>query len=484
VPEIRDLSADELQRETRLYRFLHQVNVVTDTAKRLQEKGDDLGVTMKAEEGGPLQMELRTPHLQTSMELAVVIEPVVRTTSDIHYSAILETCRVAKPSPEIEAFIAKATRAADRINQGKMQLNINGETQTPEWIYGRFMDKMVNAGDIEARDYEKNLDHDPVMRDLLVFQFYDYCMNMIRFLAWLRDTLKVGKFLPEGAPRDFLCIVCRRTGDEVSFTKAEHTLPEALGNTHSILPRGYYCDECQDLIAPTEAKVVDAIPFAMTRLWFVKHTKAGKFPSSKLGAVRYSKTKPNHIQMDIFAGKKAFPETTSIGDGKVNLRLTGKSKFDHVALGRMLVKAALGAMTIELGRAYVLHSRFDAAREFVRTGKGLHVRLVVGKKTSPNPQMAVEWHELTNGGVGVVMLVHGIEFAFAATPVPDETPPPPEILEKVEVFDLWNPSPIPHYKAGSAPSECWRDIHAADGLHRLWDEGSARNSSVRPGGNA
>ncbi|EFK09944.1 conserved domain protein [delta proteobacterium NaphS2] len=45
------------------------------------------------------------------------------------------------------------------------------------------------------------------------------------------------------------------------------------------------------------------------------------------------------------------------------------------------------------------------------------------------------------------MYVHGIEFAFAATPVPDETPPPAEILDKVEIFDLWRADSPPHYTA-------------------------------------
>ena len=447
---IHDLSKDELVQETRIYRFLHQINICTDTAKRLQKKGSDLGIKMKAEVGGPLEMEFRPPHLQTITELAVVIEPLVRQPSDIHYEAILDLCRKEKESEELVSLITEATTASDKIRKGTMRLNLNGEKRTPVWIYERYMDKMVNVGDVEAREYEENLNRAPIMRDMLLFQFYDYCMNMVGFLVWLQGVLKDGKFLPEGASRDYLCIICRSTGVQAAFTKVEHTLPEALGNTHSVLPRGYYCDECQDLMAPIEAKVVVAMPFAMTRLLFTKHTKSGKFPSTKLGVVHYQKTKPNHLLMDVFAGKKAIPRVKDEGDGKVSFDLTGKSKFDHIALGRVLVKASLGAMTLEVGREYVLNPRFDAAREFIRTGKGLHARLLIGKRSSTNPQMVVQWQDLTNGGAGVVLLVHGFEFVVAATPVPNEEPPPREILEKMEVFDLWNPGPTPHYRLSAA----------------------------------
>ncbi len=448
--EIHDLSKEELEQETRIYRFLHQINIVQDSAKRLEKKGGNLGIQIKAEEKNPFQMEFRPPHFQTSTELAVVIEPLVHRFSDIHYEAIIKLCLMQNNSQELQALVAEATAAAERIKKGAIQLVLNGDERTPDWIYNRFMDKMVNVGDLEAREYEQNLNRDPIMRDLLMFQFYDYCMNMTRFLVWLKRALKDGRFLPKGALRDHLCILCCRTGDEAVFTKVEHTLPEALGNTHSVLPRGYCCNDCQVIMAPVESKVMESIPFAMTKLLFTKHTKAGRFPSAKLGAVHYKKMKPNHLRMEDFAGKKARPKVEGSENGRVSFNLSGASKFDHIALGRVLVKAALGGMSLEKGRKYVLNRRFDAAREFVKTGKGLHVRLLMGKKSSPNSRMVAQYQHLTNGGVGALMLVHGIEFVFAVTPVPDETMPSLDVLDKVEVFDLWNPDPPPHYHAGAA----------------------------------
>ena len=444
---VRDLSRDEIEQETRIYRFLHQINIVRDTAKRLLKKGPRLGIQMKAEKGGPLQMELRQPDIQTATELAVVIEPLVRKSSDIHYDAILELCRSQNESADLVALHEKATTEVAGINKGGMQLVHNDQERTPEWVYERFMDKMVNVGDIEAREYEESLNRDPILRDLLLFQFYGYSMNMIRFLIRLQEALRSGEFLPKGASRDYICITCCRSGDDVDFTKVEHTLPEALGNTHSVLPRGYCCDKCQDIMAPVEAKIMETLPFAMTKLFFTKYTKAGRFPKAKLGQIHYYKTKPNHLRMDVFSGKAGLPDAQEAGDGKVKFNLTASSRFDHISLGRVLVKAALGGMALEKGRACVLDARFDPAREFIRTGQGLHARLLMGKKSSPNPKMVVQWHELANAGAGVLMLVHGIEFAFAATPVPDETPPPAEILDKVEIFDLWRADSPPHYTA-------------------------------------
>jgi hypothetical protein len=156
--------------------------------------------------------------------------------------------------------------------------------------------------------------------------------------------------------------------------------------------------------------------------------------------------------MDVFAGKQAFPKTKDIGDGKVSITLTGSSRFDHRALGRVLVKAALGGMVLEKGRDYVLDPRFDPARQFVRTGQGLHARLIMARKSTPRPELEVRWWDFADGSAGVVLVVHGIEFAFPATPVSDETPPSTTILEHVEVFDLWSDAPTPHYRRASPES--------------------------------
>jgi hypothetical protein len=188
----------------------------------------------------------------------------------------------------------------------------------------------------------------------------------------------------------------------------------------------------------------------MTRLLFTKHTKSGKFPTAKLGQVHYQKTKLNHLQVDVFGGNKLMPQGDDAGNGRVRFNLDATSKFDHIALGRVLVKAALCAMTLELGRNYVLNERFDPAREFIKTGKGLHARLLMQKKATPAPGMAIEWQDFTDGGAGVVIHVHGIHFVFAATPISIEDPPSKEIMREMEVFDLWNPGPTPHYRLEEA----------------------------------
>jgi hypothetical protein len=64
--------------------------------------------------------------------------------------------------------------------------------------------------------------------------------------------------------------------------------------------------------------------------------------------------------------------------------------------------------------------------------------------------MAIEWQDFTDGGAGVVIHVHGIHFVFAATPISIEDPPSKEIMREMEVFDLWNPGPTPHYRLEEA----------------------------------
>jgi len=40
------------------------------------------------------------------------------------------------------------------------------------------------------------------------------------------------------------CIWCKRMSPEVQFNSLSHVLPEAVGNTKWILPRGTVCDPC------------------------------------------------------------------------------------------------------------------------------------------------------------------------------------------------------------------------------------------------
>jgi HNH endonuclease len=431
-----DLSKEELGQETQIYRFLHQVKIVKDTARRLEKKGAHLGLTMQAEKGGPLEMQIQAPHLQTITELAVTLEPLIRDSSDISYTAMLDFCAKTNSSIELDKFVTNAKATAQKIKTGPMTLQVGKEIRPADWIYERFMDRLINASDVAASEYQNNLDRNSVVRDLLMFQFYNYCLEMGGFVLWLENAIKRGKFLPKGALRDFVCVLCKRTAATQKFSKVEHTLPESLGNTHSVLPLGYCCDECQGVMAPVEAKVVKSVPFAMTRLWFTKYTKSGKFPSAKLGAVHYAKTKPNLLRVDSYSRRTGLVKTMSEADGTVAGTLTGSSKFDPIALGRVLMKGALGAMALEMDRDYVLDPRFDPARFFVLTGQGLHTRLLMRRTTKPNPQLEIRWWDLSKRGAEVVILIHGIEFAFVTAPVQDSSVLSPEVLDEFLVFEL------------------------------------------------
>src|SRR6266542_1977239 len=123
-----DLSTQELEQETRIYRFLHQVKIVKDTAQRLEKKGNELRLTMKAKEGGPLEMQMQVPHLQTITEQAVTIEPLIRDSSDISYSAMLDLCTKTNPSVALDEFVSKVKAAAEKIKAGPITLKLGTET--------------------------------------------------------------------------------------------------------------------------------------------------------------------------------------------------------------------------------------------------------------------------------------------------------------------------------------------------------------------
>ena len=75
------------------------------------------------------------------------------------------------------------------------------------------------------------------------------------------------------------CIFCKQNSD--SCVSVEHIVPESLGNTEHILPKGWVCDSCNNYIAiKVEKPFLDSMFGRHSRFWMQVPNKKGRIPSA------------------------------------------------------------------------------------------------------------------------------------------------------------------------------------------------------------
>ena len=459
---VTDLGTEELAIETSVYRMRNQLRVAGRVVERLKAKGGGPRFRMSAKQGGPLQTETTTADPRTSTELAVVMSPFLLPSSDLYVDKLLDLLGGITSDAEVTGFVAQAKDALVAARTKSLNVTINGKALDAGAVFEEIARNILFADDTAAIQYRAKLESDPFMGPLKWFVFHDHCLEVYGFLVRLMGFFEAAEGRLPRFQRDYLCIYCKRA--DARFSTVEHTLPESLGNNHSVLPRGYVCDDCQRQSADIEQVVLDQVPFALTKILAVQHTKKGKFPSARFPQVHLERTSPNSIRMTGQGGKSPIVNEKRLPDGTISFQIQGTStRFDHVAVGRVLVKGALGGMALEKGRDYVLDARFDAAREFIRTGKGLNNRLALFKENKPSGLMQLSWVDRPELGVAAHLVIHGTNFLIGLTEKP-LIPPDPELLARAFVFDLWNPEPGPHHTLPKeVPGDARVDAPSNDG---------------------
>lgn len=74
------------------------------------------------------------------------------------------------------------------------------------------------------------------------------------------------------------CLFCKLPSD--AATSVEHVIPQSLGNSQVILPRGMICDPCNNYIArKIEQPLLAHESFRNLRAWYRIPNKRGRHPS-------------------------------------------------------------------------------------------------------------------------------------------------------------------------------------------------------------
>jgi|GEM_PF-3331462 len=164
----------------------------------------------------------------------------------------------------------------------------------------------------------------------------------------------------------FKCLFCLRS--DVLFTRAEHPIPESLGNDDWTLPLGFVCDGCNQYFGTkVEKEVLSGPPFIFERLNYVIKSKRGRLPIYK--ARPGLRLLPSGFKdLILLHAEERYVKhyRSTLGHGPLVIPMPKRSAF---YISRFLLKIGL---EILLGVSYVnaYSANFDAARKYARYGDG------------------------------------------------------------------------------------------------------------------
>lgn len=416
------------------YIFRHNYYRVEQAAKRLSRKDGSFSLSLSVEEGGPLETEIRTPDDDATMEFALAMAKFLRSGSDWSIEHYMSHLREIGGTEHAE-FLDQAQQTLDSIKTGRMKLKAGEREWTAQQAYQTMAERVIFANDLDAIKFLNQLDQDPSFKALLWKLYHDYCLDSWKLLQQIHTYREENGLYPPSVDRDPHCIYCStQDGD---FSHVEHTLPEALGNELSFLPRGFVCGRCKDQLDELEDGIQKVFPFSMVLPFTRLGSKKGKLPKSKFAEVHVEKKSPNRI---VFEGQLDRPpfESREHEDG-VELTWTTKGRFDAHKVARILYKAALGAIALEKGRDHALDKRFDGVREYILEGGTFPNKLGVFKEGVPGPGIQMRWIEF-DGTPACDFILLGFRFMIV---LGDEPPMEPHDLLKPHLIllDLSKESP-------------------------------------------
>ncbi len=232
------------------------------------------------------------------------------------------------------------------------------------------------------------------------------------------------------------CIFCGQ--DSSASTSVEHIIPESLGNTDHILPRGVVCDPCNNYFArKVEGPLLSSVHFKNLRARQLVPNKGGAvppmigvYPAAGIGVqLLQSESDGLSVAPLLERENRHFVETMqrrpsgrllfaieSLVDQRLLARFLGKVGLEVIA--QRALEAGLGLQEI------VDHRQLDLLRGFVRRGSGpsdwpVHQRRIYDEEETfkePNGYSFQVLHEFqmfyVSSELYVVVCIFGTEFAM------------------------------------------------------------------------
>ncbi|MCX6030495.1 MAG: hypothetical protein NT169_14510 [Chloroflexi bacterium] len=403
--------------------FKRHYHKVTEAYSGLAGKGSfSLQINF---DGNNLYAESKIPDEEATVRFVVLMRRFLNPSDSLYHKKTWATLQ-GQFADEVSNEITTHVEALfERLSKGHFGVNINGEDLTAERIYQVLSEGEYFDNKDEARRYLQGLVDMPVIGPLFWYQFYEYTLagfalasTIFDLVSRVEQSAKYKALHGERSVAESRCIYCLTTTG--SFMSEEHIFPESLGNDELVLPKGHVCDRCNnEVLSGLDEALINFGPVAFLRVQFVPYTKEGKLPKANFQNLSMRRTGPRNITIIAKDKTARIKDKKHLGDNWYSFRIdTRGRKFNPVLLGRALYKIALGTVALSQGRELACSSKYDAAREFIRTGQGVTNNLLMRMVSRPHPQVHIAYQD-TLEGTPFVIDIYGLMFLLNLENAPE-----------------------------------------------------------------
>lgn len=224
-----------------------------------------------------------------------------------------------------------------------------------------------------AKKYLQSIASIPGVAEIHRWEFYNYSVHSMGLISFIFGVIrrlesttafKIRFCYPLAISNK--CIFCLHEDGE--FTEEEHIVPESLGNTELVLPRGYVCKKCNnEILSDLDQALIDTPLLSFAYVENVTYSKQGKFPEVKLGPLTIKRTGPRNMHIKEATGAKAIKMSDADENDIVNIGFKGKipNKLRWRMLARAIAKIAYETDILDYGRYFMMGSDFNSIRAFI-----------------------------------------------------------------------------------------------------------------------
>ena len=333
-----------------------------------------------------LRAEKRVPDEETMLKFIVLTRRFLDSTSPIFYKNVWSIIQNEFPSIISNEIIRDMEDRITQLEEGIIEFTLNGKVLSQEDRYhimaeGGIFDTKFPHNNI-LKDIQNNPFLGPVFDALSINDYSIYSMSVIeRLFKLIKDAEYSSQYSIKFKSSKVQCIYC--LDKEGSFDTVEHIVPEALGNYYEyVLPKGFACNRCNNSLSKIDKKFISFTPISLLRTLFIPYTKKGKYPTVQFPhKTEIARTSPRTLVVR-FGNKNPLQGTTLV--------LPRKNFTEPEDIGRALYKIALGYVALKYGHDVACQPRFNAARNFIKTGNGAPNDFLIRLKDEPIPDIVIK----------------------------------------------------------------------------------------------
>jgi hypothetical protein len=176
------------------------------------------------------------------------------------------------------------------------------------------------------------------------------------------------------------CIFCKNNSDRT--IGVEHIIPESLGNTEHVLPKGAVCDECNNYFGSKIEQPLLELPYFIN----LRHRNCIESKKKRIPTEKALLVHPQGGIIEVSPQRNGtflnFEDEKSINlviEGKarsIAIPIISTHQTDNIIVSRFLARTAIEALAYRLCDSYgwneeiVDKLELDSLREYARYGKG------------------------------------------------------------------------------------------------------------------